>query len=368
MNVPFVDLHHAHAEVAAEVQVGWSSVLARTAFIAVEEVDAFEREYAQFCQVPHCIGVGNGTDALELCLRAVGVGAGDEVILPANTFIATAEAVRRTGAVPVLADCDPVHLLLDPHSALERVTPRTRAIMPVHLFGQCAPVETLEGELPENVVLIEDAAQAQGALRHGRAAGGLGALAGTSFYPGKNLGAAGDGGAVLTDDPEVARAVRMLGSHGSEEKYVHSVLGWNSRLDAVQATVLSLKLARLRRWNELRSEAAARYHELLEGFDAVVRPVTDPRNKHVWHLYVVQVPDRDRVVRHLNSAGVGAGIHYPTPVHLTGAFGFLGHGPGDFPVTEAAASRILSLPLHPHISGAQQEYVVVQLAAALAQH
>ena len=365
MNVPFVDLHHAHAEVAAEVQVGWSSVLARTAFIAGEEVDAFEREYAQFCQVPHCIGVGNGTDALELCLRAVGVGAGDEVILPANTFIATAEAVRRTGAVPVLADCDPVHLLLDPHSALERVTPRTRAIMPVHLFGQCAPVETLEGELPENVVLIEDAAQAQGALRHGRPAGGLGALAGTSFYPGKNLGAYGDAGAVTTWSSDVAQRVRAMRNHGGESKYDHQVLGVNSRLDTLQAVVLSAKLKRLAAWNEQRRQAAARYASLLADLPDIVTPSAMEGNEHVWHLYVVQLPRRDQVLAAMQAAGIGVGIHYPQPVHRTPAFADLAGAGACLKVSENAAERILSLPMFPSITADQQERVVAALREAL---
>ena len=365
MNVPFVDLHHAHAEVAAEVQAGWSSVLARTAFIAGEEVDTFEREYAQFCQVPHCVGVGNGTDALELCLRAVGVGAGDEVILPANTFIATAEAVRRTGAVPVLADCDPVHLLLDPHSALERVTPRTRAIIPVHLFGQCAPVETLEGELPENVVLIEDAAQAQGALRHGRAAGGLGALAGTSFYPGKNLGAYGDAGAVTTWSSDMAQRIRAMRNHGGESKYDHQVLGVNSRLDTLQAVVLSAKLKRLAAWNERRRQAAQRYASLLADLPDVVTPSVMGGNEHVWHLYVVQLPRRDQVLAAMQAAGIGVGIHYPQPVHRTPAFADLAGAGGCLKVSENAAERILSLPMFPSITADQQERVVTALREAL---
>lgn len=364
MRVPLVDLAAQHAEIADEVAPGLQSVFDRTAFVGGPEVGAFERAYAEYLEVGECVGVANGTDAVELALRAVGVTSGSEVVLPANTFIATAEAVSRIGARPVLVDVDPDHLLMDAEAVADAVTDRTAAVVPVHLFGQAAPVELITKSLPDpDLPVVEDAAQSQGARRHGRRAGGLGTAAGTSFYPGKNLGAAGDAGAVLTDDPEVARRVRLMGAHGSEQKYVHSVVGMNSRLDTIQAVYLSAKLRRLDEWNRRRAAAAARYDEMLGGLPGVRVPSTADGNDHVWHLYVVQVDDRDRVLAGLAAAGVGTGIHYPTPVHLTEAYAHLGARRGAFPVAEAAADRILSLPLHPHLTESQQEHVVATLAS-----
>jgi dTDP-4-amino-4,6-dideoxygalactose transaminase len=365
-SIPLVDLAAAHQEVAEEVEAGFKRVVSETAFIGGAEVAAFEQEYAAFTGVPHCVGVANGTDALELALRAVGVGAGGQVIIPANTFIATAEAVARVGARPVLVDCDPETYLIDVDAALAAVTPATSAVLPVHLYGQHAPVERLAEALAgSGVQIVEDAAQCQGALRHGRSAG-AGGIAATSFYPGKNLGAYGDAGAVVTADPELALAVRKLANHGGIRKYQHDLVGFNSRLDGLQAVVLRAKLARLAAWSEARRAAAARYDELLASLD-VVRPVTLPGNEHVWHLYVIRVPGgrRDSVLASLNAAGIGAGIHYPAPVHLTAAFRDLGYAEGDFPHAEEASGEILSLPLYPQITPAQQEAVVRALAAAL---
>jgi dTDP-4-amino-4,6-dideoxygalactose transaminase len=365
--IPLVDLKAAHAEVAEEVEAGFKRVIADTAFIGGAEVAAFEEEYAAFNGVPHCVGVANGTDALELALRAAGVASGSEVILPANTFVATAEAVARIGARPVLVDCDPASYLIDVDAALAAVTPATSAVVPVHLYGQLAPMERLlDGLAGSAVRIVEDAAQCQGATRYGAAAGSRG-VAATSFYPGKNLGAYGDAGAVVTSDPLLADAVRKLANHGGVRKYEHDVVGFNSRLDGVQAVVLRAKLARLAAWSEARRAAAARYDALLAGLE-VARPVTLDGNEHVWHLYVIRVPDgrRDAVLARLNAAGIGAGIHYPAPVHLTPAFADLGHGEGDFPHAEAAAGEILSLPLYPQITAEQQEAVVRELATALA--
>lgn len=368
MSVPFVDLGAQQDEIASEVETGLREVFARTSFIGGPAVAEFEQAYARFLGAGNCVGAANGTDALELALRASGVTAGAEVILPANTFIATAEAVSRIGAVPVPVDVDPEYLLIDPERAAEAVTPRTRAIMPVHLFGQTAFVERLDPvAAASGAVIVEDAAQSQGATRHGRFAGTLGLAAGTSFYPGKNLGAAGDAGAVLTDDDDVAARARMLGAHGSERKYQHDAVGMNSRLDTVQAVVLNAKLRRLARWNERRRQAAARYQELLADLPGVELPRTAPGNLDVWHLYVIRVAERDRVLAALTAAGIGAGIHYPVPVHLSRAYRHLGLGPGSFPVAEQAAGRILSLPIFPHISGTQQLYVAEQLQAALEQ-
>jgi dTDP-4-amino-4,6-dideoxygalactose transaminase len=295
------------------------------------------------------------------------------VILPANTFIATAEAVARAGARVVPVDCDPRTYLIDIEAALAAVTPATRAIAPVHLYGQLAPVEQLRAGLValsrSEVAIVEDAAQSQGATRHGRAAGTDG-IAATSFYPGKNLGAYGDAGAVVTASGEWATTVRTLGSHGGLTKYTHDLVGMNSRLDGLQAVVLRAKLARLTDWNARRRAVAARYHELLAGLD-VVRPVTLDGNEHVWHIYCVRVPGdgtparRDEVLARLNAAGVGAAIHYPVPVHRTGAFAHLGHGPGSFPNAERIAPELLSLPIYPQITPAEQEGVVEALAVAL---
>ena len=366
--IPLVDLAAAHLEVAEEVEAGFKRIIADTAFIGGAEVAAFEREYAAFHGVPHCVGVANGTDALELAFRAVGVGPGTEVILPANTFIATAEAVVRAGGEVVLVDCDPRTYLIDVEAALAAVTPATRAIAPVHLYGQLAPVEGLRAGLTgRDVAVVEDAAQCQGATRHGVAAGADG-IAATSFYPGKNLGAYGDAGAVVTASDEWANTVRTLGSHGGLKKYTHDLIGVNSRLDGLQAVVLRAKLARLADWNVRRRAAAARYDELLAGLD-VITPVTLDGNEHVWHIYCVRVPGdrtgarRDEVVAKLNAAGVGAAIHYPLPIHRTGAFGHLG---GSYPNAEAVAPEILSLPIYPQSTPGQQARVAEARAAALA--
>ena len=365
--IPLVDLAAQHAAVAAEVADGWRQVLARTAFIDGPQVAAFESEYAAFIGARHCVGMANGTDAIEIALRALGIGAGDECILPANTFIATAEAVCRAGATPVLVDCaDDGTYLIDTAAVEAAVTPRTRAIIPVHLYGQAAPVERL---LPlatrMGAWVVEDAAQSQGARRNGAGAGALAHAAATSFYPGKNLGAYGDAGAALTGSGEVAARMRVLRSHGSARKYEHQVMGVNSRLDTLQAVVLSAKLRRLAGWNEARRAAAQRYHTLLAGLDDVVQPQTLDGNEHVWHLYVVRVPDRDRVLKELQAAGIGAGIHYPVPIHLSEAFAGLGYAEGAFPVAERAARELLSLPLFAEITAGQQEQVALALKSAL---
>lgn len=366
MSVPFLDLAAQSAEIADEVLPAWQRLLDSAGFIGGSEITAFEAEYAEYIGVEHAVGVSNGTDALELAFRAVGVGPRDEVVMPANTFIATAEAVSRIGAVPVFVDVDDTHLLIDPDAVEDAITDRTRAIVPVHLFGQTAPVERL---LPiaqrHGIVVVEDAAQAQGASSTAGRAGALARVAGTSFYPGKNLGAAGDAGAVTTDDAELAAVIRNLASHGSTVKYVHDRIGMNARLDAIQAPVLRAKLRRLEGWNDARRAAAVRYAELLDDVDGLRLPVSRDGNTDVWHLYVVRVEDRERVLAELAAAGIGAAIHYPTPVHLTEAYAGLGYPRGRFPVAEIAADRILSLPMFPHLSAEQQERVAEALRAAV---
>lgn len=359
MTIPLVDLAAQHADVAEEVDAGLAEVFATTSFIGGKAVGQFELAYAEATGVAHCVGVANGTDALELALRAVGVRAGGEVIVPANTFIATAEAVSRIGATPVLVDVDPEYLLIDPAKLAPALSQRTQAVVPVHLFGQVAPVEkVIEIAGPLGIPVVEDAAQSQGATRFGRPAGGLADAAGTSFYPGKNLGAAGDAGAVTTQNADVAARVRLMANHGSSRKYVHEVVGMNSRLDTIQAVVLNAKLSRLADWNERRRAAAARYGELLAGVPGVTRPRSAPGNADVWHLYAIRVSRRDELLAALHEAGIGAGVHYPYPLHLTGAYADLGHRLGDFPIAEQSAREILSLPLFPHITPEQQRQVL----------
>lgn len=364
--VPLVDLGAQQLEIDEEVFLGLKEVFATTAFIGGPQVGKFESDYARYLGARHCIGVGNGTDALELALRASGVSLGGEVILPSNSFIATAEAVCRIGAVPVLVDVDPEYLLIDPVRVSDAISERTQAIVPVHLYGQTAFVERLSPIAATcGAVIVEDAAQAQGAMRYGLHAGTLGTAAGTSFYPGKNLGAAGDAGAVLTNDEDVAARVRLISAHGSAQKYRHEAVGMNSRLDSVQAVVLNAKLLRLSTWNERRRQAAARYSDLLRGIPGIELPFEAEGNVDVWHLYVVRVENRNDVLDSLNEAGIGVGIHYPTPIHLTEAFAHLGLREGSFPVAEEAAGRIMSLPLFPHITEVQQEQVAAALETAV---
>lgn len=363
--VPLVDLKAQHAEIAAEVAQGFARVIADTAFILGPQVREFEAAFARFCGLPHCVGVANGTDAIELSVRALGLKDGDEVIVPANTFIASALGVVRAGARPVIVDCDE-YQLLDPARIEASIGPRTRAVLPVHLFGQMADMESIaEIAAARGLAVIEDGAQSQGAKRHGRPSGSFGIAAATSFYPGKNIGAYGDAGAVVTGDEEIAGRLRKLRNWGSETKYHHPEIGFNSRLDTLQAVVLAAKLKRLDAWNAARRRAAERYDQLLAGSERIELPKTLPGNEHVWHLYVVRVPRRDEVLAKLNAAGIGAGIHYPVPLHLHGALSDLGYRAGDFPAAERAADEILSLPMYPHLTEAQQQRVAEALRQAL---
>ena len=361
--VPLMDLQLMHQEVAVEIERGFAAVMSTGAFVGGPQVVEFEAEFAAYSGRRHCVGMANGTDAVELALRSLELAAGDEVIIPANTFVATAEAVRRAGAQPVAVDVSDDTLLLDPNLVEAALSPRTRALVPVHLFGQLAPMAPLR-ELAHRhgLAVIEDAAQSQGATQDGDGIGAGTLAAATSFYPGKNLGAYGDAGAVVCDDASTARRLRRLGNHGSERKYVHEELGFNSRLDTLQAVVLRAKLRRLDGWNTQRRQAAARYSELLSG-TAVVTPVVAPGNVHVWHLYVVRVPNRERVLAGLSAARIGAAIHYPVPVHHQPAFAQI--APAGAPVAERAADEILSLPLFPGITEDQQHRVVEVLLGSI---
>lgn len=369
-SIPLVDLAAQHHQIEGEIRAGFDRVFLATSFIGGPDVAAFENEYAEFCGTSFCVGLANGTDALELVYRSLGIGVGHEVVLPANTFIATAEAVSRTGAKVVLVDCDEESMLIAPDQVPAVLSTRTRAVVGVDLYGQIAPFEALGSAVKGfDLALVEDGAQSQGAKRNGITAGGFGAAAATSFYPGKNLGAYGDGGAVLTNDPEIARRIRSLGAHGSTAKYLHPELGFNSRLDTLQAVVLRAKLARLAIWNDQRRTAAGYYDRALAPLvaDGAVRLTQrQPENEHVFHLYVIRVAERDQVLEELNANGVGAGIHYPIPVHLQGAYADLGYRVGAFPVAEQAASQILSLPLFPGITESQLARVVDMLSAAVA--
>ena len=366
-SIPLVDLAAQHAAVADEVAEGWRQVLARTAFIGGPQVAAFEGEYAAFIGARHCVGVANGTDAIEIALRALGVGAGDECILPANTFIATAEAVSRAGATPVLVDCaDDGTYLIDTDAVEAAVTPRTRAIIPVHLYGQAAPVERLL-PLAERIGawVVEDAAQSQGARRNGMGAGALGHAAATSFYPGKNLGAYGDAGAALTGSDDVAARMR----HDPRPRLAAQIRARGARrqqqdghLAGRRAVGEAASAGRLERGA---AGGGRPLRRLAVRLDDVIRPRTLDGNEHVWHLYVVRVPERDRVLKELHAAGIGAGIHYPVPIHLTAAFAGLGYAQGAFPIAERTARELLSLPLFAEITAAQQERVVSVLMSAL---
>lgn len=365
MKVPFVDLQVQYRTLAGELDAAVRGVCERADFVLGEEVRQFESEFAAYVGVPHAVGVGSGLDALALALRAYGIGPGDEVITTANTFIATVLAILAVGARPVLVDVDPVTYNMSPAALLAAITSRTRAVMPVHLYGQPADMDPiLAAARRHNLVVIEDAAQAHGAIYRGRPAGSFGHAAAFSFYPGKNLGAYGDGGMVVTPDPGVAEKVRYLRNYGQRVKYHHVVVGTNSRLDTVQAAILRVKLRYLDRWNAARRAHAAAYDAGLASLP-VVRPRVADGVEHVFHLYVIQVDDRDRVQAALAEKGISTGIHYPIPVHLQQAVAELGYREGQFPVTEAAAKRILSLPMYPELLPDQIQHVTYVLAQSI---
>jgi dTDP-4-amino-4,6-dideoxygalactose transaminase len=354
--VPFLDLHGVHAALRDPLNQAWSAVLGHGRFINGPEVAAFEGAFAEFCEAEHCVGVANGTDALELILAGLGIGPGDEVLVPTNTFVATAEAVVTVGATPRLVDVLPDTLLIDPDAAAAAIGPRTAAIMAVHLFGQMTDMPALSALASKHgLALIEDAAQAHGARFAGRRAGGGGVAAGFSFYPGKNLGALGDGGAVVSNDAALVGRIRQLADHGRSQtdRYGHEVVGRNSRLDTLQAAALHVKLPVLDEANRARAAAVAQYRKSLPAWCVPVG--VHPHAEPVYHLAVVQVPDRVATARALDAAGIGWGIHYPVPCHLQPAFARYALEP--LPVAEAAADHILSLPLSPTLTNEQVERV-----------
>jgi dTDP-4-amino-4,6-dideoxygalactose transaminase len=348
--IPFVDLKAQYRSIKSEIDEALSRVLDSTQFILGPEVRAFEEEFAAYCQSAHAIGVNSGTSALHLALLAAGVEPGDEVITASYTFVATAAAIRYCGARPVFVDIDPRHCTLDPALVEAAITPRTRVIMPVHLYGQCADMDAMmEIARRHDLIVIEDAAQAHGALYRGRRAGSMGQLSCFSFYPGKNLGAYGEGGAVLTNDDEYAAKIRVLRDHGQAHRYHHDLLGFNYRLEGMQGAVLRVKLRYLEQWNEARRSHAAAYHELLK--ETPLRLLEEMEwGTPVHHIFPVFTTQRDRLQEHLQEAGVGTGIHYPIPAHLQRANLDLGYKPGDFPHTEEACRETLSLPMYAELS------------------
>jgi dTDP-4-amino-4,6-dideoxygalactose transaminase len=349
MRVPAADLRAQHDALRDELIDAFRRVLDSSGFVNGPEVAAFEHDFAVYCEVAHAVGVANGTDALMLALRAADIGSGDRVAVPAFTFAATAEAVYHVGARPLLIDIDPHTFTLDPDAL--RTHPNMRAIIPVHLYGQPAAMDDIGAVASElGAVVIEDAAQAHGARYHGRRTGGLGALGCFSFYPTKNLGALGDGGAVTTNDPQLAARITRLRDHGQDGKYVHTVVGFNSRLDGIQAAALRIKLRHLDRWNTRRQALAAVYRSALSDVPGITLPVAAADRTHVYHLFVVRCRERDRLRAHLEAAGISTGVHYPLPLHRQAAFADLGHRSGDFPVAEAAAREVLALPLYPELS------------------
>jgi dTDP-4-amino-4,6-dideoxygalactose transaminase len=363
--VPFVDLAAQYASLAPELEEASRRALASTDYILGRELGLFEEEFAGFCGARHAIGVDSGTSALELALRAYDVGAGDQVVTAANTFIATALAISYTGATPVLVDVDPVTYTLDASRLEAAITDRTRAIIPVHLYGQPADMDPiLEVARRHGLPVIEDACQAHGASYKGRSVGTLGDAAAFSFYPAKNLGGCGDGGMVVTGDARVADAIRMLRNYGQRAKYQHLLRGFNRRLDTLQAALLRVKLRQLAAWNAARRRHAELYSRLLAG-SAIVTPVEADYARSVWHLYVVRCADRPALMTHLGAQGIATGIHYPTPIHLQPAYRDLGYERGDLPVAERQAEQILSLPMYAELEPALVEYVaaaVLQVA------
>ena len=361
MKVPFADFVPMHAQMRGELEGAFQDVLDRSWFIEGKACDSFERSFASYCGVSRCVGCGNGLDALHMILKACGIGEGDEVIVPAQTFIATALAVTYAGARPVYVDIEPEYFALDPEKLERAITPRTKAIMMVHLFGQVGRWDEVQAiARAHNLLLIEDAAQAHGATYKGKKAGNLGDAAGFSFYPGKNLGALGDAGAVCTSSEEIADRVRAIGNYGSHKKYYHEYKGVNSRLDELQAALLYRKLAHLETWTRDRERIAQRY---LEGITnpLIQLPKRNPQGTHVWHIFAVLTKERERLKAYLEENEIGCQIHYPVAMHLHQAYADLGYKRGDFRVAEMAAERELSLPMFYGMTDDEVNYVIEKI-------
>jgi dTDP-3-amino-3,4,6-trideoxy-alpha-D-glucose transaminase len=359
LKVPFVDLKAQYESIREEIQEAIHEVLQSTQFVSGPLVEKFEREFATYIECKHVIGVSSGTAALELALKTKGIKPGDEVIVPANSFFATAEAVSNVGANPIFADVDYKTVCLDVTSAETVVTPQTRAVIPVHLYGKAMDLSQVEEFAARHqLAIVEDAAQAHGSSRAGSKVGSSGHLTCFSFYPGKNLGAYGEAGAIACNDPEQARKVRLLRDHGSPAKYQHTLIGTNARLDSLQAAVLSVKLRHLDEWNSLRARHAEAYARGLAG-SMVLPPELSPHGEHNFHLFVVRTAERDALKQFLENRGISTGIHYPVPIHLTKAYQDLGHpGAGSFPTAERLSREILSLPMYAELSSTQIKSVI----------
>jgi dTDP-4-amino-4,6-dideoxygalactose transaminase len=358
MKVPYLDLKAQHAPLRGAIDTAIAEVVDEAAFAGGPFVARFEADFAAYCNCPYAIGVGSGTEALWLSLLALGIGLGDEVITVPNSFMATAEAITYCGAKPVFVDVDESTYTMDPTALSKALTARTKAIIPVHLFGQPADMDPIvEFARQHSLFVIEDAAQAHGAEYKGRRVGTLGDAACFSFYPGKNLGAFGEAGAVVTKRTELQDKIRILRDHGQVRKYYHSMIGWNCRMDGIQAAVLRVKLQHLEKGNELRRSHAAQYDRALDRVQGVVTPVQSDCVRHVYHIYAILVQDRDELMRRLGENGVGCGVHYPVPIHLQEAYRGLGYERGAFPIAERCADEMVSLPMFPELTQAQVEWV-----------
>lgn len=363
MKVPFIDLGAQYASIQTEIHDAIDKVLKSSAFAGGPFVAGFEENFARYCGTKHAIGVGNGTDALWFALLAAGVGPGDEVITVPNTFIATAEAVSFCGATPVFVDVDEKTCTMDPALVEGAITLKTKAILPVHLYGQTAdmdPILKLAGD--RGIPVIEDACQAHGSAYKGRPSGSMGLAGCFSFYPGKNLGAYGEAGAVVTNDGALAERIRMLRDHGQNRKYEHRVIGWNGRMDGIQGAVLDVKLRHLDVWNEARRKHGRLYTELLKDVRGLIPPHEAPYSTHVYHVYAIRVKDRDALMGKLGEQGISSGIHYPIPIHLQGAYESLGLGRGTFPVAEKIADELVSLPMYAELGEERVRHVAGKIA------
>ena len=364
--IPLVDLKTQYHSIKAEIHAAIEKVLENSSFILGPAVSEFEQVFAKYCEAQHCIAVNSGTSALHLALLASGIGPGDEVITVPFTFVATVAAIEYAGARPVLVDIEPKTFTMDPAKIEAAITPRTRAIMPVHLYGHPADMDPIrEIARKHGLLVIEDAAQAHGAEYKGRRAGGIGELACFSFYPGKNLGAYGEGGAVTTDNPEYAEKIRLLRDWGASKRYHHSLKGYNYRMEGIQGAVLGVKLRYLDQWTDARRNHAARFTSALAG-QAVITPDSRDWAKHVYHVYALRVESRDQVHKSLVDQGVHAGLHYPIPVHLQEAYQNLGYKAGDFPNSERAASQEISLPIYPELTAEQIDFIAHAVKAGVA--
>ena len=362
--VPFLNLKEQYLQIKPEIDAAVARAIGSAQFVLGPEVTAFEQRFADYCKVAHCRAVNSGTSALHLALLASGIGPGDEVITVSMTFVATTAAILYSGAKPVFVDVDPVTWTMNPAAIEAAITPRTKAILPVHLHGLMADMDPIMSIARRHgLVVIEDAAQAHGAEYKGRRAGSIGDIGCFSFYPGKNLGAFGEGGAITTDQPELARRVSLLRDWGQETKYNHVIAGYNYRMDSIQGAVLNVKMDHIDSWTEARRSVARHYDELLSGLP-VARPRPPSHSRHVYHIYAVRLPRRDETLGILQDARIGAGIHYPVPVHLQRAYAELGYGPGALPVTERLANEFLSLPIYPELPPEQVIEVVSTLAKA----